>query len=598
MISYSDYVLSTKPWLYAPLNDAGLTAYLNEDHLMMDVSGKERHMTVLRDSVTYQVEIPGLHDSVPIRGISAPAVGFAGTTALSESGARLWLSSGVPKNDVYESLYYSHDLWYNRVRAEWLMTSGNGPTLNIGGLSFWVSGSMVTVAVNVYQLCSSGGAFVASATYSKAVYTTTSTGSRRVILEMIYHSPKSATIRAAINGAVLFDEVVVLPPAFVDGRGYTCSETFTYPTNWMDVAYFGGATISNLSIHRGSDLPNLNDYVTRSWDALTTVYEPGLNANISHLSDNVNTSRIVDAPPNSAVAQLDTLLIRGFSHRISNELTVVTDSGTSTVTVLLPQDSIPERRIDFHDFSIGDTISLDGCAQEELNRTWRIESITGNSVSFSMIGTVSPETGVFMVKRAPIGGGAWTRGYSGTNALYTSSSSTLGENGLLVDDTSKAASVLKIYSAQATSQTLYLKRNLKRASSHYQPDTRQDRPEWTIIGDHKRFYLVIAYKQNPKTHSHLIVFGEIKDWVTDEWRTVLVGYVDDSIGNVGFNSVFAYPEWSILSSGHLLCQSREAEGSSGAAWVRSDVDGDYSYLMGTYDCGQRMYPIPVPYTTY
>lgn len=478
------------------------------------------------------------------------------------------------------------------------MSGGNGPVVNIGGLSLWVSGSTLTAAANVYQVCWSGSVVVGSATYSKAVFTTTSSGSRRVILEMIYHNSKSATIKVAVNGAVLFDEVVTLQPAFVDGQGHTCSETFTYPSNWMDVAYFGGATISNLSIHRGSDLPNLNDYVARSWDALTTVYEPSINANVAHLSDNVDTSRILDTPPNSAVAQLDTLLIRGMSHRISNEITVVTDSGTSTVTVMIPHDSDPARRIDFHDFSIGDTISLDGCSQEDLNRSWQIEAIASDSVTFSLVGAVAPETGVFVVKRAPIGGGAWERGYVGANALYTSSTATLDGDGLLVEDTSKVASILKIYSAQTTSQALYLRRNLKRSSSHYQPDTRQDRPEWTIIGDDKRFYLVVAFKQNPKPHANLIVFGEIKDWITDEWRTMLVGYVDESIGNVGTNSVFAYPEWSILGSGHLLCHSREVIGSSDAAWVRSDVNGDYSYLSGTYDCGQRMYPIPVPYTTY
>lgn len=87
MISYSDYVLSTKPWLYAPLNDAGLTMYPNEDHLMMDVSGKERHLTVLRNSVTYQVAIAGLHDSIPLRGISATASRFCGN-AFSDRARR------------------------------------------------------------------------------------------------------------------------------------------------------------------------------------------------------------------------------------------------------------------------------------------------------------------------------------------------------------------------------------------------------------------------------------------------------------------------------------------------------------------------------
>jgi hypothetical protein len=136
MISYSDYVLSTNPWAYWPLNDTGLTMYPNENHLMMDVSGKERHMTVLKDSVSYLIPITGYYDALPLRGINAPTqtdLVKSIPPALTEIDSRLWLSSGKPMNDTPGFTNSKHDMWFDKVRAEWLMTpTGGGPVLSVG----------------------------------------------------------------------------------------------------------------------------------------------------------------------------------------------------------------------------------------------------------------------------------------------------------------------------------------------------------------------------------------------------------------------------------------------------------------------------------
>lgn len=460
----------------------------------------------------------------------------------------------------------------------------------------WANG---VVSVNVLQKCTTivngRPRRAADVSYSKTLVSASNSG--RIILEYEYFNEKSISVLVIVNNSIIFNQIVNLSEDYIDSRGFTCSETFLYEYHWYNIAYYGGATISNLSIHKGNDLPNINEYTARTWAALTTPYVRGINSNISHLSDNVFTSNLVDTHPNSTVSQLDSILVRGISQRISTVITTESTGANSLVTVWLPPNTAPNLMTAHHDFSIGDTISLDGCSQSVLNGTWKVESITIESVSFSVVGNVDSENGIFMVKRPPIGGGAWVKSYVGNSALYTSTSSAFG-NGLLVDDTSKNATTLKIYNPQSTSQILYLKRNLKRASTHFQPDTRQSRPEWTIVGDDKRFYFAIAYKQNPTEHTQLIVFGDIKDWTSDEWKTVLVGYVDDTIGNVGSNEIFSYPEWSILDSGHLLCQTKITESFNGMVWVRSDVDGEYTYLRGAADCGQRIYPIPIPHTTY
>jgi len=75
------------------------------------------------------------------------------------------------------------------------------------------------------------------------------------------------------------------------------------------------------------------------------------------------------------------------------------------------------------------------------------------------------------------------------------------------------------------------KRNFKRNSSHYLgEDIDFNTAHWTIVGDHLRFILVIAYKQNPRTHSRILVFGDIVDVNDDKLKTILVGYTNDQMG--------------------------------------------------------------------
>lgn len=657
MISYSDHVLATKPWAYYPLNDNSLTMH-NENHLMMDVSGQKRHITVSNSvEMAYILPINTFNDSIEIRGIKAvnqPAASMS-MNRLTESGAALWLSSGVPINDVSnENPYVSHALWHNKLRFEWIMSvpkSVGGspypcgiyyyPIVNFGGVSLWMStiwfspcencaclegGSALVLAVNIQRQCHPllNPSAISTSLQCKIIYVfpylidyegqsvqtgiTSSTGhlyeslgtgmlkkNRRYIFEYEYINNKHIRFSYIFDGdntpISLHSQDRYLNDYYADYLGQ-CSEEFLYPYDWTDVAYYGGAAISNLSIHRGTEIPIEYDHTVKTWNALTNVFVPSQSSDIIQLTDNIDTSRILDTNPNSVISQLDSLLIRGCSHRLFTTLTVENTDDTSEVTLWLLPASNSKMRLEIHDFFVGDMISLDGCSQSILNKTWQVTARSQDSVSFVLEGTVHSEGGLFMIKRPPIGGGAWIKTFVSNGAIYKSSSN-LGSE-LMINDTAKTGTSLVIMSQNA-SQPVFLKRNLKRSSSHYQPDTRQSRPEWTCIGDDKRFYLAIAYKQNPKDHTHLIVFGIIKDWTTDEWKTMLIGYKDESIGNVGFNALFAYSHWSILDSGHLLCQTKSTEANSDAVWVRSEHDG-FTYLRGTADCGQRMYPIPIPHT--
>lgn len=159
---------------------------------------------------------------------------------------------------------------------------------------------------------------------------------------------------------------------------------------------------------------------------------------------------------------------------------------------------------------------------------------------------------------------------------------------LWVNDFSTNAAEVKI---EGTTTSLYWKRNLK---SSINQDI--NRVQWTIVGDNKRFYLFVGYRQNPKTHAQVLFFGYIQDLVSLEWGHTLLGYKDEQIGNVGYNYAFAYSDWTILPSGHLCCRLT-TQPQSDLRWVRTHASSDEN-LLGYGDVGHHIYPVPVPYVPY
>lgn len=197
---------------------------------------------------------------------------------------------------------------------------------------------------------------------------------------------------------------------------------------------------------------------------------------------------------------------------------------------------------------------------------------------------VDDETGYFIVKRAPVGGGAWKRT---TDLVYSSAYTTLNSE-LTINDTGK-----EITMASSQNKSVVWKRMMKRASSHYLGgDLDYGKSHFTIIGDHLRFILMIAYKQNPKSHSNILVFGDFKDINDGQFKTVLEGYVNSQIGNVGFNRMFAYPAFSLLED-RLLIQTSNSQ-PSGIGWILSSQSGDVDYLRGAKDSGHHIYPVLIP----
>lgn len=351
-------------------------------------------------------------------------------------------------------------------------------------------------------------------------------------------------------------------------------------SDWTDICLVNG-TFSNLAVFYDQEWNN--SYVTGTWAALNSTYQPGINSNTSFLSDNVLTSKILNWYPNSLLTQLDSLLVRGISQqRVTN------------ITANSLPDNHTEIGVHFENFpenyNVGEFISLDGCSQTALNNIWFVDRIEFNAVYFSVSGTYGDETGTIISKRPPVGGGQWIR----QGNSYTSLSSSENKK-LDIDDTSKSVSVVSINGNDTPN--LYWKKYLKRPATHYQgPDIGLDRIQWSIIGDHLRFVFVMAYKQNPKTHSNILFFGDITDPNDDEVKTILLGYKDSNIGNVGFNNLFRYSKWEFQDNGQLYCFSPfgNITNASDSGWIKCDSEDNIEYLTQSKDFGVHVYPVLFP----
>lgn len=142
--------------------------------------------------------------------------------------------------------------------------------------------------------------------------------------------------------------------------------------------------------------------------------------------------------------------------------------------------------------------------------------------------------------------------------------------------------------------TVYLRRYFKRPNTHYLGgDTGLDRIQWSILGDHLRFILVVAYKQNPKSHCRIIGFGDFTDLNDDTLKTLLIGYSSDELGDVGYNKIFEFFSPIFTEKDFLELKIRNRQ-PSGIGMIYSNKMGVIDYLRGSRDCGLHRYPVLIP----
>jgi len=567
MISYSDYVLSQRPWGYWTLSDPPLTQY-DENHTLIDCSGHQRNLITKKTDITYNVALADtLHDSLPLTGIRI----IGGGSSFNENF--VYYPGSTISNDVsLENGLVSHVWSPKRYRAEALTETG---AILIGNFAF----SSGTAYYNITHYHKENDYWYATQSFDPVAFYTPGS---RIIGDMEWVDEKNIIVTIVIDNVFIVNRQLVTLP---DEDSSTQYRRFSNPS--YEIALCNGV-IGNFSVFYEKELTS--DYVTQSWNALSTPFVQSVSENIIKLSDYVDSSKILSVFPNSSLQQFDTLLIRGFSHRVFSKMTVSPlQNGDNEIRLWLNTIDIDYTGdILLHDFKIGDIVLIGDFTQTHLNTNWKIERIEFDAVFFTISETVVDETGYFLIKRTPIGGGAWSRN---VNNEYVSLSSTLGKK-LVIDDTNKTSSVFSIKDSLNTD--VFLRRYFKRDSSHYLgEDLGLNRTQWTIIGDNLRFIFVAAYKQNPKTHCRIIVFGNINDVNDDHLKTILIGYDTNQIGDVGFNKLFEYYN-QVFSSTGILQASPIEQPPSGIGWILSDKNGNFNYLQGIKDCGQHQYPIPNP----
>ena len=563
MISYSDYVLSQRPWGYWPLNDLGLPQY-NENQTIIDCSGNQNHLLgLLNANIVYSVPMDAsLHDSVPLVGMT-----------LNSTGSGIYLNTGSFLNDVvreYSSV--SHIILKNRTRVEVISSNCS---FNIGCLTIKPTGAYLkSIKYILYQ----GTWFPSSSITTLFLFSQ----SKRLIVEIEWIDSRNVILTVVVDNSYLLNRTTITLPEYDSPTQYTRFDK----SGWNSIINLYGGTVSNFSVVYEKEL--LSQYVSKSWESLTTSYVPSFYPNLIELNDQVDRCKMVMSYPNSLTHQLDSLLIRGISQRVFNEISV-SDNGDGTweIGVILSKEEILTTNSEFlHDFSVGEKIYIDGLSQSFLNGTWEIDRIEVSAVYFTSNSSALSEQGYFIIKRSPIGGGSWSR----TSQFEYSSSQSLLSSKMVIDDSQKTGAKISI--KNNTGLLVWWKRYLKRPStSYFGADLGQGRPQWTIIGDHKRFILVIAYKQNPKDHSHILLFGDYQDPKDNQWKTILEGYKDDQIGDVGFNFLFDYSKRKINSSGILTIEPDDFN-QSNFDWLVSDQAGiSVDTLHGTKDSGFHQYPI-------
>lgn len=467
----------------------------------------------------------------------------------------------------------SHNLLRKRVRFEALVENA---TILIGNLFVTPTGAFHK-AIQRYK---SGNNWYYQTTTSVEIGSFIS--GKRIISDVEWIDDRNVILSVVIDGAFVIEREMTTLPELDDQNHHRRFSN----DQWFSIAILDG-TVSNLSVCYEKELTS--DYIEKSWNALSTVFLPHSFPSLIEMSDNVDFCGILSDLPNSALHQFDTLLVRGCSQRFFSLMeTSLLGNGNTEICLWL-------NTIDFdtngsylqHDFSIGDVIYIDGFAQNELNGCWTVEKLGQTSVYFSTVGVFNGEEGYFLIKRPPIGGGAWLK----NNNEYYSNFSTLNKK-LIIDDKGKTSTSLSI--KDQNDSTVYLRRFFKRPSTHiWGGDLGLNRIQWLILGDHLRFILVVAYKQNPKSHCRIIGFGDFTDLNDDTLKTLLIGYSSDEMGDVGYNKIFEFFSPIFTEKGFLELKIRNRQ-PSGIGIIHSNKNGVVDYLIGSKDCGLHRYPVLKP----
>jgi len=346
-------------------------------------------------------------------------------------------------------------------------------------------------------------------------------------------------------------------------------------------AGLSGATMTlhvstNAGAYSPAGLPALNSYVL-------------INDNTQGAINGVwrvigKTQSTLTLSPSSTTLLAGVVRFGGVDH----QATGIRITSQSTLTLTLPPN---------HEFNFGDLVSVGQFSSTLLPHRWKVTAsdVDGFTLTIENAPTNIVLNSSAIIKKTPIGGGTgWTKTYRTGEADYLCTILNCVPKKMVVDDTQVGFAKIRLSNIAGTglSEPVYFTRFIKN-SINKDPL----RIPWKAAGNAGRLYLFLPAKQNLVTHTHLLSYGEIQSWSSQAWSVVLIGYETSSAEqNCGFSYAFMYPSWSILPTGHLLCQSFSSA-QSDARW-RQRKENTNVNVMSFADSGHHIYPIDVPYITY
>lgn len=609
---YSDYVLGNKPFAYWPLNDdPPATSYtgnvyplnVGEGHIPL-----QAYYNPSAPTLFHSQSLSALNDSIPLKGMTVSQRASSSLYPVYNSNSVSYQGSLQNSLGIL-SQSFEFILQGNAPQAG---VSGGAcvplyyPVTKFGGLTLWLE----TEYAAINSVCTTiGSRFLLT---WDVIYRDSVSASQYIAASVVHTFPFLGVgmirqlYRVYCHVTLTSDTSLTLT-VIVNTSDNPLSQTIPITFSWNGSYYpynirtslynivpvLGNCTIGNFSCWYNRPIPP-DDYFDDSWTALNT--PPSSTTPevwTTHLNNQSMTTQEANKMPNCITHQFDTVLCRGMSHRLFKDITSTDNGdGTSTVRLLLHTYS-GYPNIVCHDFQIGDTVELGGANQSALNGHWIVSAIDFTSVSFIASGTFSSETsGLKVIKRPAIGFGSWRKEAAGNFSQYY----VFGTNhAVRLDDTSSTATKLIMINRSTQQQSLHvwLRKNLKRDSFHWQPDREPSRIEFSVFGDGQRFIFVQGYKQTPKAHSHIVVFGTLQNWADEETKEMLLGFSTQDIGNVGENLLFMYPRVNALITGIHTAQA-DRRFVSGARMIGLDDTNTYKTLIGSADFGHHMYPINIP----
>lgn len=578
MLCYSDFILANQPFSYCRLNEP-------ENHnIYYDLTGNGNHC--FRRHLT-ETEVKSANNQYTCSYTGEP--GIRGIVPLATSSG-LQIDWPVNSPSIQIPQFYSEVISAVHGKSKSNINQISGEILfNCSGID-----KVGTIGIGPFRIVASNNNLTVSMYYHKnyypegnsnyelewiTIYDAPITNSflnwNRIHAHVNQTSPKNFIVSVMLNGLIVVESAItLLQNDMLD---------INYQPLYNAMFLTGTCVYSSFSIYFNRPFPS-QDWFSNSQTALTQNYVATDYQKLNIICSECLFSFPIENNIGSSIPFLDKNLLIGNNH--FNVESVESLSSTTTKVSLIPPREIPFLS---HGFNVGDIVSIGGSNDQNLNGNWKVLEIYQKYIIIETLNSVISSTfsDQAIIKKAPIGGGYWDKTYFSNGAYYSSKSSHHNFK-LKISDTEKQYCSLSIVKSDNSGESnqLILKKNLKST-------TNKNHIQWKMMGDSKRFYLLIAYRLESPSQSQFILYGDITDFETSEDNTYLMSFKNNHVGNIGFNLISSYPNLKLLPSGHLVCRSSFTQ-EADARYIIAGTP--HLNLIGYGDCGNHIYPSLFPKT--